>query len=104
MADQKNPNLPPKPENDVLDRVQDLTWGLLDEDLNSDEIALLDSLLLSDDAARTRYLECVQLHVGLHEYFAEPSPGESNTKSPVLGFLGEKAPIDLAAPASDETI
>ena len=89
----------------VLERVQELTWALLDEQLNDDEMSLLDSLLLSDDAARRRYVECVQLHTDLISHYAKPveKSGALSTRSPVLGFLNAGTPpvgFDLP-PAED---
>jgi hypothetical protein len=79
----------------VLERVQELTWALLDEQISDDEMSLLDNLLLSDDAARNRYVECVQLHVDLLAHYASPAPAASAkpiSKSPVLGFLNSGTP------------
>ena len=58
----------------VLDRVQELTWALLDEQITDDEMMLLETLLLADEAARRRYLECVQLHTDLLAHYATSQP------------------------------
>jgi hypothetical protein len=82
-------------EQVVLERVQELTWDLLDEQITDDEMTLLDSLLLSDDQARNRYIECVQLHVDLMAHFATPANQTTPSgagKSPVLGFLNAGMP------------
>ena len=78
----------------VRERVQELTWALLDEQITDDEMSLLDNLLLSDDAARKRYVECVQLHVGLISHYAKPTEktGAVGARSPVLGFLNAGTP------------
>ncbi len=72
--------------------VQELTWALIDDQINSDEFQLLDSMLLSDDAARGEYVNCVQLHTDLMAHFAKPAANTAADKSPVLGFLSEGVP------------
>src|SRR5436190_16747224 len=70
-----------------LDRVQELSWALLDDHINGEELAELEGLLLADDGARGSYVGCVQLHADLTRHFAPAAP--TTTKStPVLGFLG----------------
>ena len=77
------------PELAVLERVQELTWALLDDVISDDEVSLLDTLLLTGESARTRYIECVQLHSDLMGHFAKPSElaSKSDEKSQVLSFL-----------------
>jgi hypothetical protein len=83
-------------EATILERVQELTWAWVDGEISDDEMSLLDSLLLSDDAARKRYIECMQLHAALAMRYA---PGEGTaksavaSKSPVLGFLNAGLPV-----------
>jgi hypothetical protein len=87
----------------VNDRVQELTWALLDEQISTDEVQLLENLLLSDDAARETYLHCVQLHADLFHHFRQPVKGAPTRtgKSLVLGFLNESLPgAGLDAPTS----
>jgi hypothetical protein len=81
-------------EATVRERVQELTWALLDEAITEDEKSLLDTLLLSDDTARRCYLECVTLHADLMMHFSEKPTGAAATKSNVLSFLGG-APTDF---------
>ena len=78
----------------VLERVQELTWAILDEQISADEMRLLDNLLLSDDEARRTYIGCMQLHTDLLEHFRKPAAAAdtTSTKSPVLGFLGDGLP------------
>jgi hypothetical protein len=70
-------------------RVQELTWALLDEQMSADEFTELDNALLNDVQARATYVGCVQLHANLMAHFARDSAPSSlaSTKSPVLGFL-----------------
>jgi len=75
--------------------VQELTWALVDDQINSGEFQLLESMLLSDDAARQEYLDCIQLHTDLVAHFATPDCVTAEGKSPVLSFLGgEFPPLD----------
>jgi hypothetical protein len=75
--------------------VQELTWALVDDQINSDEFQLLESMLLSDDVARQEYLNCIHLHTDLMAHFATPDCGTAEGKSPVLSFLGgEFPPLD----------
>jgi hypothetical protein len=74
---------------------QQLTWGLLDEQISDDEFARLESLLVSSNTAREEYIRCVQLHADLlHHFAAPPKPPQPATpaKSPVLGFLNAGQP------------
>jgi hypothetical protein len=74
----------------VNDRVQELTWALVDEQITDDEMQLLENLMLSDDAARDTYIGCVQLHTDLLAHYAgETSQPFLGGKVPILGFLGE---------------
>jgi hypothetical protein len=78
----------------VRERVQELTWALLDEAITEDEKSLLDTLLLSDDKARRCYLECVTLHADLMAHFSEKPAGTAATKLSFLTCLGN-APTDF---------
>jgi hypothetical protein len=93
----------PQPE----DPVESLTWALLDEQITQDEICLLDTLLLSDDAARNAYLGCVQLHTDLLFHFSEKNEvaaGATATKSPILGFLNEGGlPFGVQPPNAEDS-
>ena len=86
-------------DSTVRDRVQELTWALMDEQISNDEFRLLDSLLLSDDAARGTYIDCVQLHSDLMFHFADPTKNPpAGGKAPVLSFLGDALPPAGAQP------
>src|SRR3954452_10729831 len=80
----------------ISDRVQELTWALLDEQINEDEFHLLDNLLLSDEKARGAYIGCVQLHVDLMSHFAAMPAGAGakvGSGSKILGFLNSDMPL-----------
>jgi hypothetical protein len=72
--------------------VQELTWSLLDDVITDGEFQLLETILLADDAARSEYLGCIQLHVDLMAHFAPPPAAAASGKSPILGFLGGGVP------------
>jgi hypothetical protein len=84
------------PQRTVLERVQELTWALLDGEISDDELSLLDTLLLTGDDARNRYIECVQLHTDLMVHYADPnkSAGKASSQSPVLSFLTTSPSVD----------
>jgi hypothetical protein len=88
----------------LSDRVQELSWAVIDEQINDDEFHLLDNLLLSDEKARSTYLGCAQLHADLMSYFAVPSAEAAKnlaSNSQVLGFLNAGSPIGFEAPSED---
>jgi len=58
----------------LLEETESLTWALLDGQLDDASGSRLTELLESHDLLRTRYVECVQLHIDLHDHFAgEPT-------------------------------
>ena len=70
------------------DRVDELVSLLLDEEITAEEAQELEMLLVSDASYRGRYLEDVQLHCDLIEYFRNYQALEENKPiSPILGFL-----------------
>jgi hypothetical protein len=89
----------------VRDRVRELTWDLLDEQISDDEFRLLENLLLSDGKARDAYLGCVQLQADLMSHYrsdALAASWGSNSKPAVLGFLNTGLPFGFQAPSADE--
>ena len=89
-------------ENTRREWVEELTWAMVDEQINAGEFELLDSLLLSDDAARETYLGCVQLHVDLMHFFAkQEANARPDGRSPALGFLGDVFPSTGTAPIGE---
>ena len=79
----------------ISERIQELTWALLDEQITDDEFGLLDNLLLSDDKARQSYVGCVQLHADLMAHFADPAKKKTAKGTQVLGFLGGDSSLGL---------
>ena len=56
--DQTSDNAEDFGDSDQLDRVHELSWGLLDDRLNGDEMAEFEALLKSDPTARESYIRC----------------------------------------------
>jgi hypothetical protein len=91
----------------IKERVQELTWALVDENISDDELPLLESLLLSDDAARGTYVGCIQLHSDLLSHFAGSSTKSSTkpgTTTQILGHLNSGPLFNLQSPAGDEAL
>jgi len=87
------------------EKVQELTWSLLDEQITADEMSLLDGLLMNDEKARATYIGCVQLHADLATHFtANRAPANAaSTKSPILGFLNAAMPpLGLQSQPTDD--
>ena len=90
----------------ALNQVEELTWALLDDNATEADVARLQSLLASSASARQDYLRCIELHVGLHDHFADVAPPSDKpaaaAKSPILGFLNAGTlPLDLNVPTQD---
>jgi hypothetical protein len=92
------------------ERVQELTWALLDESITDEELAVLNQLLLGSNEARELYSRCVQLHADLSGEFgrpvAQPVPQpQANTPSPILNDLNTAfPPLNVQTPAEDSAI
>jgi hypothetical protein len=84
-----------------LDRVQELTWALVDEQISDDEFEQLNSVLLRDDKSRDTYLGCIQLHADLMAHFAAPSDrtGQRAGTAPILGL---DMPLGFQSPSNEE--
>ena len=54
-------------------RVQELTWALVDEQITDDQMDELEALLLGDSKARDAYVRCMQLHADLTTEFKKPA-------------------------------
>ena len=81
-------------EDTSMQRVQELTWALLDEQISAEEFSELDNALLNDVQARQTYVGCVQFYGDLLAHFAcyAAPPASPSTKSPILGFLNAAMP------------
>lgn len=85
----------------LLEEAESLIWQLLDGQLTEATCQQLEQMIFEHEAVRRRYLECVQLHTDLHEVVGKrqmpPAPAlPAETKSPVLGSLGDTQSSDLS--------
>ena len=58
------------PENSPLTEVQDLIWALLDQQISDSDFKQLEAMLHEDEEARRLYVQCVQIHVDLQQWFS----------------------------------
>jgi hypothetical protein len=65
--------------------VENLVWAMLDEQISEQDFRLLDETLRDDEQARQLYLQCVQLHVDLANFYAtkEKTPARSTVAPPL---------------------
>jgi hypothetical protein len=52
-----------------LEEAETLIWAMLDEQLDSADMERLAKMIEEDAEIRSRYIDCVQLHVDLREHF-----------------------------------
>jgi ribosomal protein L1 len=52
-----------------LQEAESLIWAMLDEQLDSTDMERLAKMIEEDAEIRSRYIDCVQLHVDLREHF-----------------------------------
>jgi len=94
-----NPNRTIETTNTVseqLDFVEELVWKLVDDVASEQEVHRLEQLLRGDAECRTRYLECLNLHSGLTEFFRDST--EVKSSKPAAGLL---ATIMSGLPSAD---
>jgi hypothetical protein len=75
----------------ILDEVEQLVWGMLDDEASESEVLQMEALLLESKAARSRYLECVQLHCDLRDYFRDNSTPDT-APAVISDLTGEGLP------------
>lgn len=64
----------------LLEEAETLIWALLDDTLGDAEATRLSELMESNAAIRTRYVDCVQLHIDLQQHYSKP--GSVGVKKP----------------------
>ncbi len=74
--------------------LEGLVWAMLDEQISEEDFGRLDALLRDDEEARRVYLQCVQMHVDLANFFAP----KSETSVPV------GLPLSILLPSCDATL
>jgi hypothetical protein len=87
----------------LLEEAEALTWSLLDDQLDEVDAARLTALLEKSEAARARYVECVQLHVDLQNHFAASDEVAPET-SPSVVVLPNLLPGGLPGIQSRPTV
>jgi hypothetical protein len=58
-----------RPSDAKLEEAEILIWALLDEQLDGADMDRLSKLIEEDAEVRSRYIDCVQLHLDLGEHF-----------------------------------
>jgi anti-sigma factor RsiW len=76
----------PDGANARLVEAETLIWALLDERLEDADARRLAQMIEDDAAVRSRYIECVQLHLDLQEHFGRKA-AEKDAKTVVLPNL-----------------
>ena len=79
----------------IQERVQELTWALADEHIDDDGQRLLEQLLSESDEARQTYVECIEMHAGLHWIFND---GLRERNDQLLRQLTEQSNAGAPAP------
>lgn len=69
-----------------LEEAEALIWAMLDDQLDDAEMRQLSKMIEEDAAVRTRYIDCVQLHVDLREHFGRAA-AEKTPSAVVLANL-----------------
>jgi hypothetical protein len=86
MANEHEKNPRPTGAEAQLEEAESLIWALLDDQLDNAGMGRLTKMLETDAAVRSRYIDCVQLHVDLREHFGRPT-AEKSTGTVVLPNL-----------------
>ena len=66
-----------RPLDAKLQEAETLIWAMLDEQLDSADMERLAKMIEEDAEIRSRYLDCVQLHVDLREHFGRQAAEQS---------------------------
>ena len=76
--------------------LEGLVWAMLDGQISDEEFGRLDALLRDDEEARRLYLQCVQLHVDLANFYATR---ENTAVQAPVGL-----PLSISLPTSDASL
>lgn len=77
-------NVPNSGLEAIIDEAEGLIWALLDDQIDNADTARLSKLVEEHALVRARYVECVQLHVDLHQHFAQKGPSQTGSIMPNL--------------------
>ena len=82
--------------------VQHLAWALLDDRITDEERTQFNDLMTTDTDARATYIDCVQLHVDLHDYYCSEQGDlpDGIDQAPIVPSL---PPLDLPTPTDGGT-
>jgi hypothetical protein len=83
-----------------LAEFQELLWALRDERLTAEQAARLEERVLTNRAARRRYVQTMDLFVGLRWHAAMSSGQRIATLKQILGTRRREAPVSPSPPAS----
>jgi hypothetical protein len=83
MAEDEEKKSPLSEAEALLDEAEALIWALLDDQIDSADQARLTKLLETEPAVRSRYVDCMQLHVDLLDHF-DRRPEEKKSGAVVL--------------------
>jgi hypothetical protein len=91
----------------AVDEVAELTWLLLDREINDAQIVQLETLLRDSQDARDTYLKCVQIHVDLGEHYEAKREQEDIIKRtsrtmPLMDLLNDCFP-PVGRPMSEDS-
>ena len=92
------------PTDSLLDQAEQMIWNMLDDNLPEGDVQKLETLIQENEQVRSLYVDCVQMHADLSDYFGQiPEPGVPQPpKSPVLGSLGDTMPdANTGRPVTD---
>lgn len=87
-------------DSQLLEKSEKLIWALLDDHISDNDVKQLESLIKENEAVRTRYLQCVQVHCDLYSHYQAASTEAAQAKSPVLGTLLSKPSLTQGDPSS----
>jgi hypothetical protein len=81
----------------LLDEAESLIWAMLDDRIADADLARLTKLLQDYAAVRSRYVDCVRLHVDLTEHFGRKA--NDKPAPTVLANLSPGSPGILGVPS-----
>ena len=71
-----------RPSDATLEEAEALIWAMLDDHLDDASVERLSKMIEENPQVRSRYLDCVQLHVDLGEHFGRQAA--EREKGPVV--------------------
>jgi hypothetical protein len=81
---------------DPISDAQDLIWALLDEQILESDFARLEEMIRTDEEIRRLYVQCVQMHVDLQQWFSKDKTSKSGGANGI--------PLDVPNSWDDSTL